>query len=69
MEPGHLLPDHRQPGEQLLNPRVPLRQQLPQPRVRSAKPRSIIRHRHIGHAPHYTTTRCNPQIDQQRTNC
>ena len=50
--------------------RVPLRQQLPQPRVRSAKPRSVIGNgRHLGHAPNYTTTPPGPQISERRTSC
>ena len=61
----HLLPDRSQPGEKLLNSRVPLRQQLPQRRVHSPEPRGIIRHRLIGHAQHFTTTSRYPQIDEQ----
>jgi hypothetical protein len=66
LQPGHLIPDRRQPGEQLLDPRIPLRQQLPQPRSRRETRRD---HRERAHraraAPHNNHSR--PQIDEQRT--
>jgi len=50
--------------------RVPLRQEFPQPRVRSTKPRSIIGDgRHLGHAPNYTMPPPSPQIGKRRTRC
>ena len=51
----HLLPDRRLSRGELLYPGIAARQHVPQPRIRSAKARSVIRHGHIGHAPHCTT--------------
>ena len=65
---GQLLPQHPDLRVLLRDPLIPLRQQLPQPRVRSTKPRSIIGNTgHLGHAPHYTTTPPGPQIGEHRT--
>jgi hypothetical protein len=48
--------------------RVPFLQQLPQPRIRSTKPGSIISPaRRLGHAPHRTTTSRHLQIDGHQT--
>ena len=50
--------------------RISFRQQFPQSRVRSTKPRSNIGDgRHLGHAPNYTTTPPSPQIGDRRTRC
>jgi hypothetical protein len=52
-----MLSQHRDLRILLRDPRVPLRQQLPQPRVRSAEPRIAVENAGcLGHAPHYTTT-------------
>jgi hypothetical protein len=47
--------------------RGPVRQQLPQPRVRSTQPRHIIRHGLLGHAPQAPTATARDQIDTRRT--
>ena len=68
LKPGKLLPQHRDLCVLPRDPLVPLGQQLPQPRVRSTKPRSIIGNTgHLGHAPNYTTTPHAPQISSHRT--
>ena len=66
-EPPDQLPVGIPPGPQPLDLRGLRLHHRTLPRIRSAKPRSVVRHGLIGHATQAPTPAATPQIDKQRT--